>query len=90
MVCNHKGTYYTDDDEYLFISPEGLSQKLLKDKNGEWILEKQPYWKVEKKTTGASGVYWEMTDPTGKKYVYGDKNPDKERNATRLEYTSYG
>ena len=30
VVCDHKGTITVDDDEYYWISPEGVSQKILK------------------------------------------------------------
>jgi len=72
---NHKGTKDISDDDFYYVSPTGVSQRILK-KSGTYFLEKNPYWKVTV-TLDANSIPkgWVLIDKNGTKYegIKGDR-----------------
>jgi len=51
--CNHMNTTEIDDDEYVYTSPEGVTQKIIKgtrEVTVRFYLKEEPYWKLERVT----------------------------------------
>ncbi len=95
IKSEHKNTYTTLDDEFFYVSPRGVHQRILEN-NGKFFLEKDPYWKVEPVKVGVTEnakriIGWILIDPNGMVYRYGDHVYYTEagtvRNATRYTYS---
>ena len=91
ITCDHKNTMTLTDDEYYWVSADGVRKEII-----ENYIEDNPYWKVEKITENSSKYSnsrikgWILTDPSGKRFKYGnpdgtDANSDT-RYATRYTY----
>lgn len=75
--CDHAGTVPIADDNLTWISAEGVAQSIhrmtYESKPDAYFLEKEPYWKVEPQFSDKTGFIegWVLTDPQGKRYIYG-------------------
>lgn len=78
IVADNNGSMFLDDDSYLLISQEDISYKIIKDKNGKWWVENNPFWlvtpKIDNKSIKNQSVIvgWTIIDANGIKYEYGD------------------
>lgn len=78
IVADNNGSMFLDDDSYSLISQEGISYKIIKDENGKWWVENNPFWlvtpKIDNKSIKNQSVIvgWTITDANGIKYEYGD------------------
>ncbi|MBD3343515.1 MAG: hypothetical protein GF401_00460 [Chitinivibrionales bacterium] len=93
IQCNHNGTANFRDDEYYWISPEGVRQEIIwvEESAGVWsyYLKDKPYWKIERKDldqTLEDAEGWILTSPDGTKYKYGQQDFSRETYATRYVF----
>ena len=94
IKCDYNGTVDNTDDSYIWISSEGIPQKIIKriehgDDKPVYFLEKNPYWKVVPHDGNSDGIIdgWELADESGKKYTYGNcAGIDKENNTVRYTF----
>lgn len=73
ISCSHNGTITDSDDDYTWISPDGVAYPLLY-KNGAYKVKDRPFMKIERTKTGDLVYGWTLTDESGNKYKYGDFN----------------
>lgn len=85
IVSDNRNTMKNSDDEYSFITAEGVTYRIYKEEDlagnfKKWWIDGLPYWKVERKTQDVQiggksfnvVIGWILTDDNGKKYEYGD------------------
>ena len=86
IICDHKGTVIISDDEYLYVSPGGEGQPILRD-GTRYYLKRDPYWKIEASMpTGSSFIVgFKLTSPEGQQYLYGDWSGSSNK-ATRYTF----
>jgi hypothetical protein len=93
IICDHKSTTFHNDDDFSWISPEGVSKLLIKKINDDgsqtFFIEDEPYIKLGHPDYNNDGIYdgWIIMLPNGECLKYGDLNLQGTRNATRWTFS---
>lgn len=101
ILTAHKNTVDIEDDQYVWLSSNGTSHRILKKVVGEettFYIEQCPYWRIDRITTTVGtdpNTYdivtgWMLIDMSGNRYFYGDNDvpppAGDPRNATRYTF----
>lgn len=86
VVCDHKGTKSTVDDDFYYLGPGGYPDPILKDKGNKWRLKTDPYTTCSFDTS-AKGIItnWVFSMLDGKKIFFGNCG-DASQQATRYTF----
>jgi hypothetical protein len=93
IVCDHKSTKTHADDDFFWVSPNGVSKKILKKRNESgattYHIEDEPYIGIAPKNISAEGVYggWLVILANGTYLRYGDLDFGDNRSATRWTFS---
>jgi hypothetical protein len=93
IICDHKSTKTHLDDEFIWVSPNGVPAKIIKkrDSGGNviYFIENDPYSKVSFRDINSDGIFdgCIVTSVNGIKLKYGDLGFSDNRHATRWTFS---